>query len=224
MTQIIYPIRINKYLSQKGYCGRREADGFIKSGLVKINGKVATLGQKVLETDKVEVSNKLKVKSENYKYLAFNKKSGVSTEDVIIDDLLPIGRLDKDSEGLLLLSNDRRIVKYVLDPKYDHEKEYIVTVDKNVKDSFIRKMTKGVDIEGYLTKPAKVSKKDENKFSIIITEGKKHQIRRMCAALGYQVRKLKRVRIMHISLKNLKPGMSRDLTATEKEVLLSKLV
>jgi len=232
MEPIKYPVRLNRYLSLKGYCGRREADTFIERGLVKINGKAAKLGQKVLENDKVEVLGKLKRLEETYAYYIFNKPvdivveepqgKEVSVKDIFPtkEEVVPVGRLDKDSEGLMLLTNDKRIIKKVTEPQYDHEKEYVVTVDKPVTQTFLNRIAKGIDIEGYFTKPAKSEKLDERVFSIILTEGKKHQIRRMCAAGGYQVRKLRRTRIMHLKLGGLKKGEGRPLTDFERNVLL----
>jgi 23S rRNA pseudouridine2604 synthase len=235
MENLEYPMRINKYLALKGYCGRREADTFIERGLVQINGKRATLGQKVEEKDKVEVLGKLKRLGETYAYYIFNKPFGVAVDDEDNDTMLPIseifptkekvvpvGRLDKDSDGLLLLTNDKRVIKKILEPEYEHEKEYIVNVDKPIIGTVLTKLAKGVDIEGYITKPAKTHKIDERLFSIILTEGKKHQVRRMCAAVGYQVKRLRRVRIMHLKLGELRKGEGRPLNDFERNLLLKK--
>lgn len=234
---IEYPVRANRYMFLMGYCSRRKADEMIKNGHVQINGKLAVLGQKINETDKVEISDRVKKMPVNYEYHLLNKPRGVvshnsqsgeqSAEDFFKDgkkkNLAPVGRLDKDSEGLLFLTNDGRIMDKMLNPKYSHEKEYIVKVDKKIKESFVNKMSKGVNIEGYVTKPAEVKLISEKTFSIILTEGKKHQIRRMCAALGYQVRNLKRTRIKHLRLSGLPSGKTRSLTTEEKIELLKGL-
>lgn len=229
-------MRINKYLALKKFASRREADELISVGKVKINGKKAVLGDKVNETDKVEVSGTDK----KYQYLAYYKGRGIIThspaeneidivtrlkKDYSITNVSPIGRLDKDSEGLIILSNDGRLTGPLLDPEANHEKEYEVTVDKNVSGMFLKLMSLGVDIEGYRTKPAKVkpSAKNEKRFNLTITEGKKHQIRRMCAALGYQVESLKRVRIMNVELGNLKPNQFRKISGTELKELMTTL-
>jgi 23S rRNA pseudouridine2604 synthase len=206
--KIEYPIRLNRYLYLKGYCSRRQADRMIKDKEIKINGEPAVLGQKVKEEDSVELSNRVKELPKHYEYYLFNKPRGVvshnpqngekSVEDFFraaeTKKLAPVGRLDKDSTGLMLITNDGRLIDKMLNPKYDHEKEYSVRVDKPLKESFARKMSKGVDIEGYVTKECEVNVTGNRSFTIVLTEGKKHQIRRMCAALGYQVRDLKRKR------------------------------
>lgn len=232
MEEIEYPIRINRYLFLKNYCSRRQADLMIKQSLVRINGKVAILGQKVEKTDDVQVANRLKKLKESFQYVLFNKPRGVvshnpqegeqSVEDVYKSKvrLSPIGRLDKDSNGLMILTNDGRIIDKLLNPKYDHEKEYNVRVDKDLKPSFQTKMERGVDIEGYVTKPCKVKATGAKTFSIILTEGKKHQIRRMTASLGYQVKKLKRVRFGPIRLFGVEEGEGRPLYTDEKFALL----
>jgi 23S rRNA pseudouridine2604 synthase len=232
---IEFPIRINRYLYLNNYCSRRKADELIEQGLIKINGEKAVLGQKVQKEDKVEVTKSVKKMVKNYEYFAFNKPIGVvshnpqegekSAEDFFDKNkkLAPVGRLDKKSEGLMLMTNDGRIIDKMLNPKYDHEKEYSVRVDHEIKPRLIRKMADGVNIEGYMTKPAKVTQTGPKSFRIILTEGKKHQIRRMCAALDYQVQNLKRVRIMNIRLSGLKPGESRPLFQDEKMDLLKSI-
>lgn len=236
MEPIIYPVRLNRYLYLKNYCSRRQADVFIEKGLVKINGKRAILGQKVNEDDVVDVNKQIVEKKENFVYFLYNKAIGIVTrnpqggEKAIADvwpkakTLQPIGALDKASHGLVLLTNDTRIVDRILSPKFDHEKEYRVRVDKELKPSFKVKMERGVVIEGYMTKPCKVEITGEKAFRIVLTEGKKHQIRRMCAALGYQVRDLKRTRIMNLRLGTLlKDGQGREVTVGEKMELLKSL-
>lgn len=231
-----FPMRINKYLAVNKFASRREADELISAGKVKINGKKAVLGDKVSETDQVEVGETNK----KYQYLAYYKGRGIIThspgenevdiatrlkKDYSLVNISPVGRLDKDSEGLIILTNDGRITGPLLDPEANHEKEYEVTVDKNVSGMFTKIMALGVDIEGYHTKPAKVetNPKNEKKFNLTITEGKKHQIRRMCAALGYQVLSLKRVRIMNVELGNLKPNQFRKITGAELKELMTTL-
>ena len=238
MEQIAYPIRLNRYLYLKNYCSRRQADVFIEKGMVKVNGKKAVLGQKIDKDDVVDVGKQIVQKKEEFVYFLYNKAIGVvtrnpqGTEKSIADvwpqakklKLQPIGALDKASHGLVFLTNDTRIVDRLLSPKHNHEKEYRVRVDKNVNPAFGRRMERGVNIEGYVTKPAKVEITGDKAFKIILTEGKKHQIRRMCAALGYQVRDLRRTRIMNLRLgTQLRDGQGRPLTVTEKMELLKSL-
>lgn len=229
-------MRINKYLAHTGVASRREADDLVAKKKVLINGAPAEMGQQVNEGDEVEVVGKTKPKS----YYAYYKGRGIIThspapgetdiatrlaEDYGVTHVAPIGRLDKDSEGLMLLTNDGRITGPLLDPESGHEKEYDVAVDKPISGMFQRAMQNGVDIEGYRTKPAKLvpHPKNAKRFSLTITEGKKHQIRRMCAALGYQVQDLKRVRICNIELGKLKPNQYRKLTGPELSELLTEL-
>ena len=223
-----FPMRINKYLAQQGYATRRTADTLIEKKRVFVNGKIATLGQKVEKTDLIEIKD---FDTTHFRYILYNKPRGVITHspashetDIItqlkkdhnISGVFPVGRLDKDSEGLILLTNDGRITDRILNPKEEHEREYEVTVDKKVSNFLINNLTKGVNIEGYVTKPAKAEMtKDDRIFKITLTEGKKHQVRRMCAALGFQVKALKRTRILNLSLKNLKPGAFYELKPKE---------
>jgi len=232
----IFPMRLNKYLAQQGTASRREADTLIAQGGVLINGKTAVLGQQVQETDTVT----LNISTKEKKYLAYYKGRGIITHspdqgetdiatrlkaDYSITDVYPVGRLDKDSEGLLILTNDGRITGPLLDPKSSHEKEYEVTVDKPVTGYFLQKLQTGVNIEGYNTKKAKALKHPDKKltFMLVLTEGKKHQIRRMCAALGYQVQKLRRVRVANINLSDLKPNQYRVLKGPELSEFLQEL-
>ncbi len=229
-----YPMRINKYLAQKNICSRREADGLIEAGKIRINNKRAVLGDKVQETDVIKVAQNCQKK---LFYYAYNKPMGIIThspqgekEKSIMDivkipqKVYPIGRLDKDSWGLIILTNDGRITDKVLNPEKKHEKEYAVRVNKIMKDSFIDKMARGVRLDdGYKTKECKVQKINEGMFSIILTEGKKRQIRRMCSALGYNVVDLKRVRIMSIKIKGLKPGEFREIKGDELKNFLLEL-
>lgn len=222
-----YPMRINKYLAVKNYASRREADRLIQVGLVKINGRVAKLGDKVNEKDKVEVAKRVLERMKELVYVAYYKPLGIVThspeddQDEILDvvnvgvPVFPIGRLDRSSHGLILLTNDGRITDKLLSPKYDHEKEYVVRVDKPIEKHFLKHLGSGIDIEGYKTKPAKVRQITEKSFDIVLTEGKKHQIRRMCAAFGYVTNDLKRVRIMNIKLGSLKPGQWRKIEGIE---------
>lgn len=231
-----FPIRLNKYLAHTGVASRREADELIAKGKVRINGKPAEIGQPVNQDDTVEVVGKTKQKS----YYAYYKGRGIITHspgpdetdiamrlerDYGLTDVAPVGRLDKDSEGLIILSNDGRITGPLLDPESNHEKEYEVTVDKKLSGMFIRAMQNGVDIEGYRTKPAEITPhpKNDKRFTLIITEGKKHQIRRMCAALGYQVQTLKRVRVVNIEIGKLKPNQFRKINGPELKAFLGEL-
>lgn len=223
-----FPIRINKYLAHQGIASRREADQLIADGLVHINHKVAKLGDVVNETDRVVVS-KL-VEEKQHEYYAYHKPFGVISvtsdggdesiaeriaHDHDLHNVFPIGRLDKNSTGLIILTNDGRITSQVLDPKNKHEKEYEVSVNKTLKENFKRLMERGVDIEGYTTKPCTVKVTGQKSFRIILTEGKRHQIRRMCMNLGYTVEKLKRVRIGKLTLGNLKSGEVWELSLDE---------
>lgn len=231
-----FPMRLNKYLAHTGVASRREADELIAAGKVQLNGAKALMGQKVEEGDKVSVLGKTKAKS----YYAYYKGRGVITHspgegevdiatrlanDYGLTHVAPIGRLDKDSEGLMILSNDGRITGPMLDPDNGKEKEYDVLVDKPINGMFKRAMETGVDIEGYRTKEAKIkaNPKNDKRFSLTITEGKKHQIRRMCAALGYQIQTLKRVRVMNIELQKLKPNQYRKLSGEELTSFLKAL-
>lgn len=238
MDQIEYPVRLNRYLYLKNYCSRRQADIFIKDGLVSINGRPAILGQKVHENDEVAIDAEIEKKKENFVYYIFNKPIGIVTRNPQGSEksiahiwpkaqkLQPIGALDKASTGLILLTNDTRIVDRLLSPKYYHEKEYRVRVHKSLATmpDFQKKMEKGVNIEGYKTKPCKVEITGDRAFKIILTEGKKHQIRRMCVALGYQVKELRRTRIMNIHLGTLlREGQGRELKVSEKMELLKDL-
>lgn len=232
-----FPIRINKYLAEKGHATRRGADALIESGIVFVNGKKALIGQQIQASDTVDVRG---TKKSNYEYLFYYKPRGIITHspaphetdiamqikaDHSIEGVFPVGRLDKDSEGLILLTNDGRITKRLLDPENDHEKEYEIVVDKRVTGAFLRQLTHGVSIEGYKTKPAVavVDSRNDHKLHITLTEGKKHQIRRMCAALGYQVSELRRTRILGFSLRPLTVGKIRRLSPREVQILYKSL-
>lgn len=219
--------RLNKYISDTGACSRREADRLIEQERVKINGSVATLGTKVSPGDKVEVDGKPVKSKEQPLYIAFNKPVGITCttdlkdRDNIIDyinhpkRIFPIGRLDKPSEGLIFLTNDGDIVNKILRAGNNHEKEYIVNVDKAITPEFIKKMSNGVPILDTVTRKCFVKQEGTNRFRIILTQGLNRQIRRMCEFLGYNVTKLKRVRIMNIDLGALRPGEWRYLTGQE---------
>jgi 23S rRNA pseudouridine2604 synthase len=214
-------IRINKYLAEQGIASRREADKLIVAGKILINGKVAQLGDKVKDSDKVESRQ---LKAESYQYLAYYKPRGEETKERYrgstsvnsprsnLGGLFPIGRLDKDSEGLLLITNDGRLTGQVIGSETKYEKEYVVTVDKKIAGIDLKRMTEGMKIEDEETKPAQTRKINDTVFKIILTEGKKHQIRRMCVALGYQVQELKRIRIGKIHLGQQTPGTFRRIT------------
>ena len=222
-------IRINKYLSEVGYCSRRVADRLIDEGKVTINGAIPEMGTKVEEGDQVEVKGQRIEKSAKQKkiYLAFNKPVGIVCTtnrsidpDNIIDfikypsRIFPIGRLDKLSEGLIFLTNDGDIVNKILRARNNHEKEYIVHVNRPINDDFIQSMRNGVEILNTITKNCFVKKLGEKKFKIILTQGLNRQIRRMCDSLGYRVRSLKRVRIMNIKL-DVPTGKYREFTNEE---------
>ena len=228
-------MRLNKYLSESGQWSRREADTLIDEGRVTINGAPAPLGAQVNPGDEVKVDGDVvggARKLERPVYIALNKPVGITctterhVEGNIIDfvdhpeRIFPIGRLDKESEGLILLTNDGDIVNEVLRSEHNHEKEYVVTVDRAITDLALSMMTGGVKIMGELTKPAKVSRVDPRTFRIVLTQGLNRQIRRMCSALGYRAQSLKRVRIMNVRLGQLKPGEWRYLTHAELDGLL----
>ncbi len=234
-------MRINNYISSSGYCSRRKADEFIKFGKVKINGLKAVIGQDVKDDDIVEVLGK-KIGSKNIPiYIAFNKPIGITSttdrkiKDNIIDfighkeRIFPIGRLDKDSEGLILLTNDGNIVNEILRSSNNHEKDYIVTVDKNIDDDFINDMSSGIKIynpvrnEYTITKKCKVIKINNKVFKITLTQGLNRQIRRMCNSLGYNVINLKRIRIMNIELRGLPTGSWKHLNKKEIKDLMNLL-
>jgi 23S rRNA pseudouridine2604 synthase len=225
-------MRINKYLALKGHSTRRDADILIQKGQVFINNTLAVLGDKVTETDVVDV--RFRGKPKQYRYIAYNKPRGIithsanSTNDDIADifpvkDVFPVGRLDKDSYGLIILTNDGRITERLLGPSQVHEKEYVVTTHENLRGSFKEKMERGVQIEKEKTKKCRVTIVNDKTFKIILTEGKKHQIRRMCVALFQSVKELKRTRIMNIMLGTLQPGAYREIVGEELDVFLKSL-
>lgn len=227
------PIRLNKYLSEVGYCSRREADRLIQDGKVTVNGLLPELGQKVDDTDEIQVDGKDIKKDIKHVYLALHKPKGITcttdqTDPTNIVDFVKyplrifhIGRLDKDSEGLIFLTNDGDIVNKILRSGNKHEKEYVVKVDHPITKPFIEKMSRGVPVLGKMTKPCTVEKINNYHFRIILTEGMNRQIRRMCSALGYHVTRLMRVRIMNITLDGLRMGKWRYLTNDEVNELKS---
>lgn len=220
-------VRLNKYISETGICSRREADKLIELGKVTVDGKVAEMGLKVSKGQVVRVNGRIISKEEELVYIILNKPVGITctTEKKVKGNIVdfvnhkkrifPIGRLDKDSQGLIMLTNDGDIVNKILRAGNNHEKEYIVTVDKPITDEFIHKMSNGVKILGTITKKCFVEKEGEKTFRIILTQGMNRQIRRMSEALGYNVVKLKRIRIMNVNLDDLKIGEWRDLTKKE---------
>jgi 23S rRNA pseudouridine2604 synthase len=228
MSEASEGIRLNKYLSEIGHCSRRAADKLIDQGRIQVNGKAVVMGQKVSPQDRIEVDGILvENHQEGSVYIAFNKPKGIVCttdtrveKDNIIDyinypsRIFPIGRLDKMSEGLILLTNDGDIVNKILRARNNHEKEYIVTVNKPVTEEFVEKMGSGVPILDTVTKPCFVEQIHKKQFRIILTQGLNRQIRRMCEFLEYRVVELKRVRIMNLKL-DTKVGRYRDLTKKE---------
>lgn len=230
-------VRLNKYLSEAGVCSRREADRLIESGQVTVDGTVAVPGMKVEEGQEVRVGKRLIGGANQKVVLAVHKPRGiVCTEDMRVKENIirflkyPVrvtyaGRLDKDSEGLLIMTNDGDLINGMMRARFGHEKEYKVTVDKPITEEFIRNMSQGVHIKDEekgldtVTRPCQVEKIGKYTFSIVLTQGLNRQIRRMCEALGYKVTKLVRVRIMNIRLGDLKPGMSRKIEGQELKKL-----
>ena len=234
-----YPMRINKYLAHEGIATRRAADELVAKGKVLINKKIAVLGDKVEEGDQVELVGSTAPKK--FVYYAYNKPVGVITHSPQLgekdikasitkkntksemSDVFPIGRLDKDSSGLIILTNDGRVTDRLLNPDYDHDKEYRVRTLEPLRESFKKAMESGVNIEGYLTAPCKVRKTGPQSFNITLTEGKKHQVRRMVAALHNQVTELERVRILNIRLEDLKPNATRPIVGDELATFLTEI-
>lgn len=223
-------MRINKYVADQGLCTRREADRYIAEGLIFINGKRAALGSQVKAGDRVEA----RIPKRTYRYYAYHKPVGVVTHspqpgqrDIAmaagLAGVAPMGRLDKQSRGLIILTDDGRVTERLLGPEANKEKEYIVTTKEHLPPSFKTRLERGVNIDGYRTKPAKVTIVGDKKFSIVLTEGKKHQIRRMAAAWGYTVQDLKRTRVMNIKLGLLKPGEHRAIQGAELKEFLKEL-
>jgi len=230
--KIKYPVIINKYLSLKKICSRKEADRLLKAGKIFINQKLAEPGQMVVQSDKVEVE----LITKNLVYLACHKPKGIITHspqkgERSIDDIFkfsekvfPVGRLDKQSSGLIIMTNDGRVTDRLLNPDFWHEKEYEVKVNKQIDQRFIKLMSGGVRLDdGYLTRRCQVGSIDSFSFSILLTEGKNRQIRRMCEALGVKVVELKRVRIMNIKLDNLQSGKYKKIIGSELTKFLSAI-
>ena len=228
-------IRLNKYIASSGLCSRREADTLIESGKVTINGEVALQGSKVMDGDIVLVNGRKVTPDDDMVYIAFNKPLGVTcTTDRrdpsnIIDyigfdeRIFPVGRLDKNSSGLILLTNDGSIVNKLLRAENGHEKEYLVTVNRPYDKNFLRSMESGVPVLGQLTLPCKLKPAGDRTFKIILHQGLNRQIRRMCEYLGYKVTRLKRIRFMNIDLGDLETGKWRYLTSSEKKELLKDI-
>jgi 23S rRNA pseudouridine2604 synthase len=227
-------VRLNKYISETGVCSRREADKWIEEGRVTCNGQVAALGTRVMDGDEICIDGEPIGAKKKQIYIALNKPVGVTctteadVEGNIIDlvghaeRIFPIGRLDKDSEGLILLTNDGDIVNEILRSENNHEKEYLVWVDRPITDLSLQMMASGVKIMGNLTKPCRVSRLGRESFRMILTQGLNRQIRRMCSALGYKAQRLQRVRIMNVHLGTLSPGQWRYLTDSELAGLLPR--
>lgn len=234
-------IRLNKYISSSGYCSRREADRLIEDGNVIIDGAVAQIGTKVYDHQEVFVNGVKIVPKQEFVYIALHKPTGITcTTDLADPDniveylnykepLFPIGRLDKDTSGLILMSNDGDIVNKILRSTYQHEKQYIVRVNADITSEFIESMQSGVKIynavsnQYQISKPCKVTKINPRTFNLILTEGLNRQIRRMCTALGFRVVKLERIRVMNIELKDMEVGAWRYLTKEELQILNQSL-
>jgi 23S rRNA pseudouridine2604 synthase len=227
-------MRLNKYIAETGVCSRREADKWIEAGRVNVRGELATLGTQVNEGDEVCIDGQPVGAKKKSIYIAFHKPVGIvctteaHIEDNIIDfighdeRIFPVGRLDRDSEGLILLTNDGDIVNEILRSENNHEKEYIVTVERPITDLAVKMLADGVKIMGVVTKPSKVTRVNRETFRIILTQGLNRQIRRMCSALGYKAQRLQRVRIMNIKLGSLQAGEWRYLSDTELHGLLPR--
>lgn len=226
-------VRINKYFTQQGFCSRRAADQLIEQGRVRLNGRVAVLGDQVKDGDVVSVDGRVVDRTPPPVYLAYHKPIGVTctTELDVPGNILhavgyperifPIGRLDKDSSGLILLTNDGDVVNRLLRPEFGHEREYVVTVDHPYEKGFLEKLEQGVRVLGRKTRPCRTRRVDRISFRLTLTEGRNRQIRRMCLALGYRVKRLVRVRVMHVPLRGLSAGRWRHLSHKEREDLLA---
>ena len=228
-------LRINKFFTEHGVCSRRAADRLIEEGRVSINGRKAILGDQVADGDVVSVDGRILSESQKTVYLAYHKPVGITctTEPDVQDNIVeaigyperifPIGRLDKDSSGLILLTNDGEIVNQILRAEHGHEKEYLVQLDRPFDQAFLDRMSHGVVILGKRTRPCVVSRHGQQEFRIVLTEGRNRQIRRMCQALGYKVIALNRTRIMHITLQGLPVGRWKHLSDQERAQLLAAL-
>ncbi|GIW54309.1 MAG: pseudouridine synthase [Nitrospiraceae bacterium] len=228
-------IRINKFFTEQGICSRREADRLIEDGRVTINGRIARLGDRVGPDDVVTKDGQVIRRSAAAVYIKYHKPVGVTTtsephvkRNIVAEighpeRIFPVGRLDKDSSGLILLTNDGDIVNEILRTEHGHEREYVVQVDREFDGRFLERMAGGVVILGKRTKPCTVARLGPRRFRIVLTEGRNRQIRRMCQALGYRVVSLQRVRIMHITLDGLRPGQWKNLNARERSELFRTL-
>ena len=226
-------VRLNKYISETGVCSRREADKWIEAGRVTLNGAPATLGHKVAEGDEVRIDGNLVGAKKKAIYIALNKPVGITctTEAHVADNIVrfvghserifPVGRLDKDSEGLIVLTNDGDIVNEILRSENEHEKEYVVSVNRPITDLSLKMLASGVKIMGMTTKPCRVERVGAETFRLVLTQGLNRQIRRMCSALGYRVRRLQRVRIISIHVGALRAGEWRYLSDAEVAGLLA---
>jgi len=229
---VAQPIRINKFFTEHGICSRREADRLIESGVITINDRVAQLGDQVVSTDVIARAGCVIPWGKSNLYIKYHKPVGVTTtseshvpRNIIAEighpeRIFPIGRLDKDSSGLILLTNDGDIVNEILRSEFGHEREYLVQVDRPFDQSFLDHLSRGVVILGNRTKPCRTMRAGRDRFHMILTEGRNRQIRRMCQALGYRVTKLHRTRIMHITVNGLSAGSWKELTSPEREELL----
>ncbi len=241
MSSIKFPIRINKYLAHKGHTTRRGADALIVKGLVYINDSKAVLGDIVKESDNVEVRKTFASPKETFYYVAYNKPRGIKTTSHIkpggteeetntLDSieyrntrLVPMGRLDKNTSGLMIFSNDGRITDRLLNPKYAHEREYEVRVDKKYSPGFIQAMQNGIQLDDGMTKPAQVEPLSPDSFRIIMTESRNHQIQKMCDCFNMAVTDSKRTRIINITLAGVPEGDYRELTPEQKEYFLTSI-
>ena len=227
-------MRINKFLSECGFCSRREADRLLEAGKVTVDGKVAFLGSKLIPGQEVKVNGVLVTKKDRPVILALNKPKGIvcttakKEKNNVVDfidyksRIYPVGRLDKASEGLLLMTNMGDMVNKIMRARNYHEKEYLVSVDKDITDDFLKRMSEGVPVLDTITRPCEIEKIGRRKFRIILTQGLNRQIRRMCENLGYRVVYLKRTRIMNIKLGDLKVGEYRELTKKEIDEIMKQ--
>ena len=227
-------MRINKFLSECGFCSRREADRLLEAGKVTVDGQVASLGSKLIPGQEVKVNGVLVTKKDRPVILALNKPKGIvcttakKEKNNVVDfidyksRIYPVGRLDKASEGLLLMTNMGDMVNKIMRARNYHEKEYLVSVDKDITDDFLKRMSEGVPVLDTITRPCEIEKIGRRKFRIILTQGLNRQIRRMCENLGYRVVYLKRTRIMNIKLGDLKVGEYRELTKNEIDEIMKQ--
>ena len=225
-------IRINKFFTEQGICSRREADRLVESGIITINGRVAKLGDQVESSDVIARAGRVIPWGKPTLYIKYHKPVGVTTtseshvtRNIIAEighpeRIFPIGRLDKDSSGLILLTNDGNIVNEILRVEFGHEREYLVQVDRPFDQAFLDRMASGVVILGSVTRPCRMTRVGRDQFRIVLTEGRNRQIRRMCAAFDYEVRRLQRVRIVNIDLRGIKVGQWRELSMDELHGLL----